>query len=124
MGTFTSVSFWHTSALIGSGVVTALPLLAFGAAARRVPLSMLGLLQFIVPVMQFLFAWLVFEEPMPASRWFGFAIVWVALVVFVTDMLRNARAGAPAAGRARAEPHGAAEPAAPPEQSATDQPKP
>ncbi|QBI56024.1 EamA family transporter RarD [Streptomonospora litoralis] len=90
-GTFTAESPWHTAALVGSGVVTALPLLAFGAAARRVPLSMLGLLQFIVPVMQFLFAWLVFEEPMPASRWVGFAIVWLALVVFVTDMLRTAR---------------------------------
>ncbi|MFD0802413.1 EamA family transporter RarD, partial [Streptomonospora algeriensis] len=88
-GTFIDVSPWHTAALVGSGVVTAMPLLAFGAAARRIPLSMLGLLQFIVPVMQFLFAWLLFNEEMPPSRWAGFAIVWCALVVFATDMLRH-----------------------------------
>ncbi|MUL41901.1 EamA family transporter RarD [Streptomonospora sp. PA3] len=115
-GTFTGVSAWHTAALVGSGVVTALPLLAFGAAARRVPLSMLGLLQFIVPVMQFLFAWLVFGEEMSPSRWIGFAIVWTALVVFVTDMLRhNARGGGRrgAAERSAAPPETAADPRRP-----------
>ncbi|MFC4865516.1 EamA family transporter RarD [Streptomonospora arabica] len=108
-GTFTGASPWHSVALVGSGVVTALPLLAFGAAARRIPLSMLGLLQFIVPVMQFLFAWLLFAEEMPPSRWVGFAIVWCALVVFVTDMLRhNARTS-----RARRDAEPEARPAAP-----------
>jgi chloramphenicol-sensitive protein RarD len=53
---------------------------------------MVGLLQFVVPVLQFLFAWLLFDEPLPLSRWIGFAIVWAALVVFATDMLRSARA--------------------------------
>lgn len=107
-GTFVDVSPWHTAALVGSGVVTALPLLAFGAAASRIPLSMLGLLQFIVPVMQFLFAWLLFNEQMPPSRWVGFGIVWCALVVFVTDMLRHN------AGAQRGE--GGRRGAAPPEQ--------
>src|SRR5690606_7083366 len=90
-GTFASLSPGHTLLLVGSGVVTALPLLCFGMANRRIPLSMIGLLQFVVPVMQFLFAWLVFQEDLPASRWAGFAVVWVALVVFAADMLRNAR---------------------------------
>ncbi|WP_460999832.1 EamA family transporter RarD [Streptomonospora sediminis] len=114
-GTFATGSPWHSVALVGSGVVTALPLLAFGAAAQRVPLTMLGLLQFIVPVMQFLFAWLVFEEQMSPSRWIGFAIVWTALAVFVTDMLRNNSRAQSA--RAPARPAGSAEPA-------TDPPKP
>ncbi|WP_017593310.1 EamA family transporter RarD [Nocardiopsis potens] len=90
-GTFASVSPGHTLLLIGSGVVTAVPLLCFGMANRRIPLSMIGLLQFVVPVMQFLFAWLVFHEELPASRWAGFAVVWVALLIFAADMLRNAR---------------------------------
>ncbi|MBB6175074.1 chloramphenicol-sensitive protein RarD [Nocardiopsis mwathae] len=98
-GTFTGVSTQHTLLLIGSGVVTAVPLLCFGAAARRIPLSMIGLLQFMVPVMQFLFAWLVFAEELPLSRWVGFGIVWVALVVFVVDMLRHTGPRPPAAGR-------------------------
>ncbi|ASU85709.1 protein RarD [Nocardiopsis gilva YIM 90087] len=88
-GTFTSVSTTHTLLLIGAGTVTALPLLCFGMAARRIPLSTIGLLQFMVPIMQFLFAWLVFDEELPLSRWLGFGIVWAALVVFAVDMLRN-----------------------------------
>ncbi|WP_017558006.1 EamA family transporter RarD [Nocardiopsis baichengensis] len=90
-GTFASLSPAHTLLLVGSGIATAVPLMCFGAANRRIPLSMIGLLQFVVPVMQFLFAWLVFDEPLPLSRWIGFGVVWVALVVFATDMLRNAR---------------------------------
>ncbi|MDA8368780.1 MAG: EamA family transporter RarD [Nocardiopsaceae bacterium] len=90
-GTFTQVSTAHSLLLVGTGVVTALPLLCFGAAAHRVPLSMIGLLQFAVPVMQFLFAWLVFAEELPPSRWAGFAIVWVALAVFAVDMVRSSR---------------------------------
>jgi chloramphenicol-sensitive protein RarD len=91
-GTLLGLSPLHTALLVGSGVVTTVPLLCFGAAARRIPLSMVGLLQFVVPVLQFLFAWLLFDEPLPLSRWIGFAIVWAALVVFATDMLRSARA--------------------------------
>lgn len=90
-GTFTSVSTAHTLLLVGAGVVTALPLLAFGAAAYRIPLTMVGLLQFIAPVMQFLIAWLVFAEDLSPARWAGFAIVWTALAVFATDLLLGAR---------------------------------
>lgn len=90
-GTFGHVSVPHTALLIGAGAVTALPLLFFGAAAFRIPLSMIGLLQFITPVMHFIIGWLVFGEEMPASRWIGFSIVWAALAAFAFDMVRTAR---------------------------------
>lgn len=77
--------------LILLGPVTALPLLAFGAAANRIPLSTLGALQYITPILQFALGVLVFTEPMPGSRWLGFVFVWIALVVFATDTYRQAR---------------------------------
>ena len=73
-----------------SGVLTALPLLLFAGAARRVPLSTIGLLQYITPVMQLLIGVLVFGEAMPPLRLGGFALVWVALAVFSVDGLRSA----------------------------------
>ena len=69
----------HALLLASAGVVTAVPLLLFAAAARRVPLSMLGLLQYLTPVLQFLTGVLVYDEPMPASRLAGFVLVWAAL---------------------------------------------
>jgi chloramphenicol-sensitive protein RarD len=75
---------------MASGVLTALPLLLFAGAARRVPLSTLGLLQYITPVMQLLVGVLAFGEPMPPLRLAGFALVWVALAVFTVDGLRSA----------------------------------
>lgn len=100
-GTFGTVSPSHTLLLAGAGLVTALPLLAFGAAAYRIPLTVLGLLQFIAPVMHFLIAWLIFAEELTTARWAGFAIVWSALALFIADLLRNARE---ARLRAAAEP--------------------
>jgi chloramphenicol-sensitive protein RarD len=82
---------WHLVLLAGSGVVTALPLLAFGAAATRIPLSILGLLQYLAPVMQFLLGVLVFRERMPLERWVGFAMVWLGLVVLSWDGVRRSR---------------------------------
>lgn len=83
---------WSTSLLIAtSGVVTAVPLLLFAAGAARVPLTTTGLLQYVTPVMQLVLGVAVFHEAMPASRWAGFALVWVALVLLTTDMLRAAR---------------------------------
>jgi chloramphenicol-sensitive protein RarD len=67
------------------------PLLAFGAAANRVPLSVLGLLQYLAPVLQFAFGILVFDEHMPLARWLGFGLVWAALAVLTWDVLRKAR---------------------------------
>jgi chloramphenicol-sensitive protein RarD len=77
---------WTKSVLLASaGPATAIPLLCFGAAAIRVPLSMLGLLQYIAPTLQFLCGVVVFREEMPPSRWFGFALVWMALIIFSVD---------------------------------------
>jgi chloramphenicol-sensitive protein RarD len=81
----------HTLLLAGTGLVTALPLLLFGAAATRIPLSMLGLLQYLAPVMQFLLGVLVFGEQMSTGRWTGFALVWVALAVIITESFVHGR---------------------------------
>ncbi len=83
---------WQISILlILLGPVTALPLLAFGGAATRIPLSTVGLLQYITPILQFMIGVFVFNEAMPGSRWLGFLFVWTALVVFSTDAYRHAR---------------------------------
>jgi len=80
-----------TLLLILLGPVTALPLLAFGGAATRIPLSTLGVLQYITPILQFSIGVFVFGEAMPAGRWLGFLFVWIALVVFSTDAYRQSR---------------------------------
>ena len=90
-GQFGHAGLGHTLLLASTGVVTAVPLLFFAAAARRVPLSVLGLLQYLTPVLQFLTGVLVYDEPMPASRLAGFALVWAALCVLTFDSLRNRR---------------------------------
>ncbi|MFG3050159.1 EamA family transporter RarD [Kitasatospora sp. NPDC048239] len=82
----------HSGLLLISGVITAIPLLFFGAAAIRVPLTMLGLLQYLAPVFQFLIGIAVFHESMPPARWAGFALVWAALAVLTWDALRRVRA--------------------------------
>ena len=89
---FGHVSIGHSLLLAGAGLVTTLPLLAFGAAAIRIPLSMLGLLQYLAPVLQFLVGVAIFHEPMPLARWIGFALVWIALTALTADAVRNARA--------------------------------
>ncbi|SFO13697.1 chloramphenicol-sensitive protein RarD [Geodermatophilus obscurus] len=90
----------HLLLLMASGVATAVPLLLFAAAARRIPLSTVGLLQYVTPLMQLALGVFVFHEPMPPARLAGFAIVWAALAVFTVDSLRSARA---AGRRAAAE---------------------
>lgn len=82
--------------MASTGVVTAIPLLLFAAAARHVSMVTLAMLQYIAPVGQFLLGWLVFHEPMPASRWAGFALVWVAIAAFAVDAILVSRR-APAA---------------------------
>lgn len=81
-----------TTLLISAGAVTAIPLLLFAASARRIPLTLLGLLQYLTPVMQFLLAVLVFGEHMGTDQWVGFAVVWLALIVLSVDAVRRARA--------------------------------
>ena len=77
--------------LVGTGAITTVPLLLFAVAARRLPLSTVGLLQFLAPTLQFLVAVFVFHEPMPPMRWVGFGIVWLAVVVLSVDMVGAAR---------------------------------
>src|SRR3954471_4136683 len=89
--TFSTGSGGHAALLASTGWVTALPLVCFGAAAIRVPLSTLGLLQYLAPVFQFLLGVLYFHEAMPPERWAGFALVWLALTLLTWDALRTAR---------------------------------
>ena len=77
--------------LAAYGVLTAIPLLLFGAAAKRVPLSYIGFMQYLTPTLQFLLGLIVFQEPMPAARWLGFAMVWFALSILSFDALRQLR---------------------------------
>lgn len=81
----------RTALLIGTGVITAVPLLFFGAAATRVPLSTLGLLQYLAPTLQFLCGVVVYGEALPLGRLLGFIAVWVALAVFTYDALTGMR---------------------------------
>ncbi|MFG3177227.1 EamA family transporter RarD [[Kitasatospora] papulosa] len=89
--TFLSGGAGHGALLAATGLVTAIPLVCFGAAAIRVPLSVLGLLQYLAPVFQFALGILYFHEAMPPERWAGFALVWVALILLTWDALRTAR---------------------------------
>jgi chloramphenicol-sensitive protein RarD len=89
--TFAEDGASHVLLLVGTGFITVVPLLCFGAAATRIPLSTLGLLQYITPTVQFILGLTVFGEPMPPMRWVGFALIWLALALFTFDSLRNRR---------------------------------
>ncbi len=88
---FTSGSVGRDVLLVSLGVVTAVPLLLFGTAAQRIPLSMLGLLQYLTPTLQLVCGVVVLGEAMPPERLAGFALVWVALAVLAADALGAAR---------------------------------
>lgn len=85
---------WLLAAL--SGPITALPLVWFSRAARELPLSMIGLFQYLAPSCQFLLAVWIFEEPMPPAKWVAFGLIWLALACFSYELLRGRREGAPA----------------------------
>ncbi|MHB1062923.1 MAG: EamA family transporter RarD [Georgenia sp.] len=87
--TFGSQGPEHTLLLLLAGPLTAVPLLLFGAAARRLPLSVVGMLQYLTPVLQMVVALAVFHEPMPPERWAGFVLVWVAIALVTADGLRR-----------------------------------
>ncbi|MGI5211557.1 EamA family transporter RarD [Plantactinospora sp. CA-290183] len=89
--TFGQVSVGHTLLLALAGAATAIPLMLFAGAANRLSLTALGMLQYLAPILQFGFGVLVFHEPMPPARLAGFALVWLALVVFTVDAIRNVR---------------------------------
>jgi len=89
--TFETQGLGHAALMVTTGVVTALPLVCFGAAATRLPLVTLGLLQYLAPAMHFLLGVLVFQEHMSGGRWVGFALVWIALTVFTTESIGHRR---------------------------------
>ena len=82
---FASHGAGHALLLCSAGIVTAIPLICFGAAATRVSMVTLGLLQYLAPILQFALGVFYFHEDMPAGRWVGFMLVWVALVVFTYE---------------------------------------
>ena len=90
--TFVGHGAGHTTLLVLSGVVTAVPLLLFAAAARRIPLVTVGLIQFVTPVLQLTAGVTLLGEHVSGRLWIGFGIVWVALVVLTYDSLTSARA--------------------------------
>jgi len=81
----------HAVLLASTGIVTAIPLICFGAAATRVSMTTIGLLQYVTPTIQFAIGVFVYGEPMPPMRWAGFALVWVALVIFTVESLNHRR---------------------------------
>lgn len=99
--TFTDHGMRHVVLMVLAGVLTALPLLLFAAAAQRLRMVTLGLLFYLTPAMQLSWGVLVGHEPMPPARWLGFALIWVALLVFTVDAVRGARADRRAAQPSR-----------------------
>jgi chloramphenicol-sensitive protein RarD len=79
----------HVVLMVGTAVITVVPLLCFGGAATRIPLSTLGLMQYLTPSVQFILGLVVFHEPMPAMRWVGFGLIWLALALFTAESLRH-----------------------------------
>jgi chloramphenicol-sensitive protein RarD len=90
-GTLTTEGAGHVLLLAGGGIATAIPLMLFGAAAVRIPLTTIGLLQYVAPILQFAIGVTIKHEYMPASRWAGFTLVWLAVMVFTWDSLRRVR---------------------------------
>nr|BFF15377.1 hypothetical protein GCM10025699_66800 [Microbacterium flavescens] len=88
---FGTVGVLHTLTVISSGIVTAVPLLFFAAATRRLPLATIGLTQYLAPVLQLIVGVVLLHEEMPVTRWIGFAIVWLALIVLTVDVIVNSR---------------------------------
>jgi chloramphenicol-sensitive protein RarD len=75
----------HALLLASTGIVTAIPLLCFGAAANRIPLVLIGVLQYVSPTLQFVCGVVIQREAMPSSRWAGFGLVWAGLVILAVD---------------------------------------
>ncbi len=88
-GTFASQGAGHAVLLTTTGLVTAIPLICFGAAAIRVSMTTIGLLQYLAPTIQFVLGLVVFHEEMSPVKWAGFALVWLALAIFTTATLRH-----------------------------------
>lgn len=87
--TFLALGAGHAAMLLAAGPLTAVPLLLFASAARRLPLSLVGMLQYLAPGIQLLIGVAVFGEPMPPERWAGFVLVWAAVALLTADGLRT-----------------------------------
>lgn len=85
---FDTVQAWSLPVI---GLVTVVPLLLFAGAAARLPLSTIGMFQYIAPIAQFIFGYFVFQELMTPGRWIGFILVWVAVIILIWDALRQIR---------------------------------
>jgi chloramphenicol-sensitive protein RarD len=89
--TFIELGPIHSLWLVTAGIVSVIPLMLFSTAVLRIPLVVLGLLQALGPIIQFLLGYFVFDEPMITARWVGFLIVWLAVSVFSYDAVRTYR---------------------------------
>jgi chloramphenicol-sensitive protein RarD len=89
--TFASQGFWGIFGLVMFGFFTAIPLILFGSAAKRLQLKYVGFIQYLTPILQFSTAYFLFHEPMPPARWIGFILVWASLAVLSADALRGIR---------------------------------
>src|SRR5690625_2233619 len=91
LGVFETFDTVQSVTLPVVGVVTVVPLLLFAGAAARLPLSTVGMFQYIAPIAQFLFGYFVFHETMSPGRWIGFILVWIAVIILIADALRQSR---------------------------------
>jgi chloramphenicol-sensitive protein RarD len=86
-GAFLHSGVYTDMLLVGAGIVTTVPLFLFAIAVRRIPLTLVGILQYIAPTIQFLIGFLIYKEPFVTTQFIGFGIVWSALILFVTESL-------------------------------------
>lgn len=89
--TFSGFGGWHVFVIIITGPATAIPLILFSAAARRIPLSWVGMLQYLTPTIQFTLGVTVLGEMMSTTRWIGFFVIWIAVILLCTDMIHHSR---------------------------------
>lgn len=90
-GTFGHVSIPHSLLLMTAGLVTALPLIFFGVATKQIPLSTIGILQYLTPTIQMLMAVFLFNEHLEPVRWVGFVIIWISVALYIADVLNTRR---------------------------------
>lgn len=91
LSTFTGFGASHVIIILVTGPATAIPLILFSAAARRIPLSWVGMLQYITPTMQFITGVFILGEMMSTTRWVGFFVIWIAVLLLCTDLIRQSR---------------------------------
>lgn len=94
-GAFGHAGFTANLLMLGSGAVTAVPLLFFGLAVRRIPLSVVGILQYLAPTLQFLLGVLVYHEPFSQTHLVGYSLVWLALAIFWVEGYLQRRQAVP-----------------------------